>query len=71
MLTLKQWFRGIHHTISIPLNKTMTSRDIRNLYQERYAGEKLVKVVGDAPVSFQTLHSLLACNRETDKVNSS
>jgi N-acetyl-gamma-glutamyl-phosphate reductase/acetylglutamate kinase len=44
------WFRGIHHTISIPLNKTMTSRDIRQIYQERYAGEKLVKVVGEAPL---------------------
>lgn len=43
------WFQGIHHTINIPLNKTMTSRDIRQLYQERYAGEKLVKVVGEAP----------------------
>lgn len=27
----------------------MTSRDIRNLYQDRYAGEPLVKVVGEAP----------------------
>lgn len=44
------WFRGIHHTINIPLNKTMTSRDIRQIYQDRYAGEKLVKVVGEAPV---------------------
>jgi N-acetyl-gamma-glutamyl-phosphate reductase/acetylglutamate kinase len=44
------WFRGIHHTISIPLNKTMTSRDIRQMYQDRYAGEKLVKVVGEAPL---------------------
>jgi N-acetyl-gamma-glutamyl-phosphate reductase / acetylglutamate kinase len=44
------WFQGIHHTISMPLNKTMTSRDIRQLYQDRYAGEKLVKVVGEAPL---------------------
>ncbi|KAK4145052.1 Aspartate/glutamate/uridylate kinase [Dichotomopilus funicola] len=44
------WFRGIHHTISIPLSKTMTSRDIRQIYQDRYAGEKLVKVVGEAPL---------------------
>ena len=44
------WFQGIHHTINIPLNKTMTSRDIRQLYQDRYAGEKLVKVVGEAPL---------------------
>ena len=44
------WFQGICHTINIPLNKTMTSRDIRQLYQDRYAGEKLVKVVGEAPL---------------------
>lgn len=43
------WFQGIHQTINIPLNRTMTSRDIRGLYQERYAGEKLVKVTGEAP----------------------
>ncbi|CZT12065.1 protein ARG5,6, mitochondrial precursor [Rhynchosporium agropyri] len=43
------WFQGIHHTISIPLKQSMTSRDIRNLYQERYAGERLVKVIGEAP----------------------
>lgn len=44
------WFRGIHHTINLPLNKTMTSRDIRQIYQDRYAGEELVKVVGEAPL---------------------
>ena len=43
------WFQGIHHTISIPLNQSMTSRDIRQLYQERYAGERLVKVTGEPP----------------------
>lgn len=43
------WFQGIHHTISIPLKESMTSRDIRQLYQERYAGEKLVKITGEAP----------------------
>lgn len=44
------WFQGIHQTINIPLSKQMTSRDIRNLYQDRYAGEKLIKVVGEAPL---------------------
>ncbi|KAJ5180114.1 hypothetical protein N7492_003324 [Penicillium capsulatum] len=44
------WFQGIHHSISIPLAKEMTSRDIRNLYQDRYAGEKLVKITGEAPL---------------------
>lgn len=43
------WFQGIHHTISIPLNRSMTSRDIRQIYQERYAGERLVKVSGEPP----------------------
>ena len=43
------WFQGIHQSISIPLSKEMTSRDIRNIYHERYAGERLVKVVGEAP----------------------
>jgi N-acetyl-gamma-glutamyl-phosphate reductase/acetylglutamate kinase len=43
------WFQGIHHTISIPLKDAMSSRDIRQIYQERYAGEKLVKVTGEAP----------------------
>ncbi|CAI6092008.1 unnamed protein product [Clonostachys chloroleuca] len=54
------WFRGIHLTVNIPLNKTMTSRDIRHIYQERYAGEKLVKVVGEAPLvrSISGLHGV-------------
>ena len=28
----------------------MTSRDIRALFQDRYAGEKLVKIVGEPPL---------------------
>ncbi|KAJ9295115.1 hypothetical protein DTO271G3_6285 [Paecilomyces variotii] len=44
------WFQGIHHTISLPLKQEMTSRDIRNIYQERYAGEKLVKIIGEPPL---------------------
>ncbi|KAL5606373.1 hypothetical protein BROUX41_002790 [Berkeleyomyces rouxiae] len=44
------WFRGIGVTIHIPLKTPMSSRDIRQIYQDRYAGEQLVKVVGEAPV---------------------
>ncbi|ODV94270.1 hypothetical protein PACTADRAFT_51135 [Pachysolen tannophilus NRRL Y-2460] len=44
-----QWFQGITHTISIPLNKKLTSRDVRNIYQERYAGEQLISVGGEVP----------------------
>ncbi|KAI9863208.1 MAG: Protein arg-6, mitochondrial [Trichoglossum hirsutum] len=43
------WFQGIHHSISIPLKVEMTSRDIRTLYQDRYAGERLVRITGEAP----------------------
>jgi N-acetyl-gamma-glutamyl-phosphate reductase / acetylglutamate kinase len=43
------WFQGIHHSISIPLKGEMTSRDIRTLYQDRYAGERLVKIIGEPP----------------------
>lgn len=28
----------------------MTSREVRNIYQDRYAGEKLVKVIGESPL---------------------
>lgn len=44
------WFAGIHHTISIPLANKMASRDIRQLYQNRYDKEKLVKVSGESPL---------------------
>jgi N-acetyl-gamma-glutamyl-phosphate reductase common form len=43
------WFQGIHHTINIPLSAPLTSRDIRNLYQERFAGEPLVRITGEPP----------------------
>ena len=42
-------FQGITHSINIPLSKKLTSRDIRNLYQDRYSGEPLVAVTGEAP----------------------
>ncbi|KAA8917435.1 hypothetical protein TRICI_000384 [Trichomonascus ciferrii] len=44
------WFQGITHTISIPLKEKLTSREIRNLYQDRYAGEKLITVTGESPL---------------------
>ena len=43
------WFAGIHHTISLPLADKMVSRDVRQLYQDRYAGEKLVRITGESP----------------------
>lgn len=43
-------FQGITCTVNIPLNKSLTSRDIRNIFQDRYAGEKLIHVTGDIPL---------------------
>ncbi|KAI4230613.1 MAG: hypothetical protein LQ349_006149 [Xanthoria aureola] len=43
------WFQGIAHTIHIPLSTPITARDIRTLYQDRYAGEPLVRITGDHP----------------------
>lgn len=46
-----QWFQGISHTISIPIKpKSLTSREIRNIYQDRYQGEELITVSGEAPL---------------------
>ncbi|KAL9010082.1 MAG: hypothetical protein Q9180_009336, partial [Flavoplaca navasiana] len=43
------WFQGIAHTIHIPLSSNLTSRDIRNIYQDGYAGEPLVRITGEHP----------------------
>lgn len=46
-----QWFQGITHTINIPIKKGfLTSREIRNIYQDRYQGEKLITISGEAPL---------------------
>lgn len=46
-----QWFQGISHTISIPIKpKSLSARDIRNIYRERYQGEELITISGEAPV---------------------
>ncbi|KAG2736763.1 hypothetical protein G9P44_000853 [Scheffersomyces stipitis] len=46
-----QWFQGISHTVSIPIKKgSLTSREIRNIYQDRYQGEQLITISGEAPL---------------------
>lgn len=44
-----QWFEGIALTVNIPLSEKLTARDVRNIYQERYANDKLVTVTGEPP----------------------
>ncbi|MFX3647984.1 MAG: hypothetical protein ACE3JU_11550 [Paenibacillus sp.] len=36
-------------TISIPLSKPFSSRDIRNIYQDTYLSERLVGIRGEPP----------------------
>lgn len=45
-----QWFEGITHTINIPLASKVSSREVRNLYQDRYSGESLITVTGEPPL---------------------
>ncbi|CAG8448145.1 6843_t:CDS:10 [Ambispora leptoticha] len=44
------YFQGIALTVNIPLSRTFKSSDIREIYEEKYANEKLVKVVSDVPL---------------------
>ncbi|RLV93969.1 hypothetical protein JA1_002032 [Spathaspora sp. JA1] len=46
-----QWFQGISHTINIPIEKgSLTSREIRNIYQDYYSNEDLITISGEAPL---------------------
>ncbi|KAF4610119.1 hypothetical protein D9613_010482 [Agrocybe pediades] len=41
------WFSGIISTVSIPLKDTMTARDVAQLFEEKYKGEKLITIQKD------------------------
>jgi N-acetyl-gamma-glutamyl-phosphate reductase/acetylglutamate kinase len=43
------WFSGIISTVSIPLSDKMTAKDVVRMFEERYAGEKLVKIRKEIP----------------------
>ncbi|KIJ49151.1 hypothetical protein M422DRAFT_28135 [Sphaerobolus stellatus SS14] len=40
------WFSGILSTLSAPLKRQVSAREIRALYEARYANEPLVKIMG-------------------------
>lgn len=46
----RSWFQGITLTINIPLSKKISSREIREIYQDKYDNEELVCVSGEAPL---------------------
>jgi len=43
------WFSGIISTVSIPLSDKLTAKDVVLMFEERYAGEKLVKIRKEVP----------------------
>ncbi|TPX59502.1 hypothetical protein PhCBS80983_g02425 [Powellomyces hirtus] len=45
-----QFFQGITLTVSIPLNKTMTDKEVQEIYANAYKGERLVKVLSAGTV---------------------
>ncbi|BGP19393.1 hypothetical protein JCM10213_000630 [Rhodosporidiobolus nylandii] len=47
------WFQGIISTVSVPLNKEMRASEIKALFEEKYAGEQLVKVQSEVPEIYQ------------------
>ena len=47
--TVGPWFSGIQSVLSMPLNGKLTAKNVRELYEEQYEGEKLVKVLKGVP----------------------
>jgi N-acetyl-gamma-glutamyl-phosphate reductase / acetylglutamate kinase len=43
------WFSGIVSVLSMPLSGMLSARELRALYEERYAGERLVRLQSAVP----------------------
>ncbi|KAI0828574.1 acetylglutamate kinase ARG6 [Trametes gibbosa] len=43
------WFSGIISVLSMPLSERVTARDVRALYEEKYADERLVQIKNEVP----------------------
>jgi N-acetyl-gamma-glutamyl-phosphate reductase/acetylglutamate kinase len=43
------WFSGIQSVLSMPLNGKITAKNVKELYEERYEGEKLIKILKGVP----------------------
>lgn len=43
------WFSGIQTVLSMPLNGKLTAKNVRELYGEKYGGEKLIDILKDVP----------------------
>jgi N-acetyl-gamma-glutamyl-phosphate reductase / acetylglutamate kinase len=47
--TVTSWFSGITSVLSMPLNDKVSAREIRALYEDKYRGEKLVRMMNQVP----------------------
>jgi N-acetyl-gamma-glutamyl-phosphate reductase / acetylglutamate kinase len=43
------WFSGILATLSMPLSAKVSAKDVKALFEEKYAGERLVTIKRDVP----------------------
>ena len=43
------WFSGIQSVLSMPLNGKVTAKNIRELYEEKYEGERLIRILKGVP----------------------
>ncbi|KAF5391150.1 hypothetical protein D9757_003086 [Collybiopsis confluens] len=43
------WFSGIISTLSMPLNEKLSAREVISLYEQKYSGEKLVRIKKEVP----------------------
>lgn len=43
------WFSGILSTLSMPLSEKVSAKDVKALYEEQYAGEKLISINREVP----------------------
>jgi N-acetyl-gamma-glutamyl-phosphate reductase/acetylglutamate kinase len=48
--TVTSWFSGIISTASVPLNRRVTAKEIVGLFEEKYEGERMVKIRKDVPM---------------------
>ena len=47
--TVGPWFSGIISVLSMPLDRSITAKEVRELYEGRYAGEKLITIKKEVP----------------------
>ena len=47
--TVGPWFSGIISVLSMPLDQSISAKEVRELYEGRYAGEKLITIKKEVP----------------------